>query len=139
VLNHRYSSLQNVEDLMRHPAALFMTDATPYTEGGQNPGSFGCFPRFLQLARDYNLMSLEETVQKMTGANAERFRVPRRGLLRDGYYADVTVFDWRTVRDNNEGATTDAAPTGIEAVFINGRQVLDKGKVDGAVLAGMVV
>jgi len=51
VLNHRYSSLDNVKELMRHPSSLFMTDAIPAPDGVQNPGSFGCFPRFLQFAR----------------------------------------------------------------------------------------
>jgi N-acyl-D-amino-acid deacylase len=138
VLNHRYSNMENIKDLMSHPAALFMTDAWVAPEGVQNPSAFGCFPRFLQYARDLRNISIEEAVRKMTGATAERFNVKKRGLLREGYAADITIFDWKAVKDNNTDKNTDAAPSGIEAVFINGKQVLEKGKVDGSILAGTV-
>ncbi len=139
VLNHRYSSLDNVKELMRHPAALFMTDAWVAPGGVQNPGAFGCFPRFLQYAREFGNITLEEAVRKMTGASAERFNVKKRGFLKEGYAADITLFDWKMVRDNNTEKKTDAVPSGIEAVFVNGKQVLDKGRVTGPILPGTVV
>ncbi len=139
VLNHKYSNLDNVKDLMRHPASLFMTDAWVVPDGLQNPGAFGCFPRFLQFAREFGNISLEEAVRKMTGASAERFNVKKRGFLKEGYAADITLFDWKAVRDNNSEKKTDATPGGIEAVFINGKQVLDKGRVIGTILPGTVV
>ncbi len=139
VLNHRYSSLDNVKELMRHPSSLFMTDAIPAPDGVQNPGSFGCFPRFLQFAREYRVITMEEAVRKMTGATAERFRIPKRGFLKEGYAADITLFDWKRVRDNNTDLKTDAAPSGIEAVYVNGKLVMENGKTDTAVLTGTVV
>ncbi len=139
VLNHKYSSLDNVKDMMRHPASLFMTDAWVFSDGVQNPAAFGCFPRFLQFARDFRNISLEEVVRKMTGASAERFNIKKRGFLREGYAADITVFDWKSVKDNNTEKKTDAAPAGIEAVFINGKQVLDRGRPVVPMMAGVVV
>ncbi len=139
VLNHRYSSQNNVLDLMRHPASLFMTDANVASKGVQNPGAFGNFPRFLGYARDRRLISLEEAVSKMTGASAERFGIAKRGVLKKGYAADITLFDWKKIRDNNTDLQTDMTPDGIEAVFINGRQVLREGKADGVIRAGMVL
>lgn len=139
VLNHRYSNLENIKELMRHPAALFMTDAWATPEGVQNPAAYGCFPRFLQYARDFRNISLEEAVRKMTGASADRFNLKRRGFLREGYAADITVFDWKGVKDNNTDKNTSSAPSGIAAVFINGKQVLDRGAVDGSMLAGTVL
>jgi N-acyl-D-amino-acid deacylase len=139
VLNHRYSSLDNVKELMSHPAALYMTDAIPVPDGVQNPGVSGCFPRFLQFAREYRTVSLEEAVHKMTGASAERFRIAKRGLLRQGYAADITVFDWKGVKDNNTDLKTDATPSGIEAVFINGIRVAGRGGVETGAPAGMVL
>jgi N-acyl-D-amino-acid deacylase len=139
VLNHRYSSLDNVKDLMRHPAALYMTDAIVSAKGVQNPSVSGNFPRFLQFAREFGNISLEEVVHKMTGASAERLRIINRGFLKKGHAADITVFDWQKVRDNNTPSVTDAAPTGIEAVFINGKQVVRSGKADGSIKAGMVL
>ena len=139
VLNHKYSSLDNIKDLMRHPASLFMTDAWVYAKGLQNPSTFGCFPKFLQYARDFRNISLEESVRKMSGATADRFRVKNRGFIREGYAADITIFDWKAVKDNNTDKKTDASPTGIEAVFVNGKQALDKGRVIRPLLSGMVL
>lgn len=139
VLNHKYSNLEIVEALMRHPASLFMTDASPATQGVQNPACYGNFPRFLQMARERKLLSLEEAICKMTGASAQRFKIKDRGVLEEGLAADITVFDWKAIRDNNTLTKTDSAPTGIEAVFINGKQVQSRGKVDGSINAGAVV
>jgi N-acyl-D-amino-acid deacylase len=138
VLNHRYSILEHVLEMMRHPASLFMTDAIVAEEGVQNPAAFGNFPRFLQYARDYSLISLEEAVHKMTGASAKRFNVKGRGILKNGYAADLTVFDWGKVKDNNTERRTDARPDGIEMVFINGQQIVDGEEIDSSVNAGSV-
>ncbi len=139
VLNHRYSNPEVVETLMRHPASLFMTDAWVEGAGVQNPAAFGCFPRFLEWARDKSLLTTEEVVRKMTGATAERFSVKDRGFLKKGLAADVTVFDPVGVKDNNTLTETANAPTGIELVFINGKRVVKDGKVDPTVKAGVVV
>jgi N-acyl-D-amino-acid deacylase len=129
VLIHKYSNEEIIEALMKRPVSLFMTDAWIEPEGQQNPGAFGTFPRFLQLARDKKLLSLEETVHKMTGACASRFDIKCRGILKEGMAADITVFDWNTVKDNTTVEQPAQAPTGIEFVFINGTQVLGDGKI----------
>ncbi len=139
VLNHRYSNMEIIETLMRHPAVLFMTDSLPSRQGVQNPAASGCFPLFLQYARDKKLISLEEAVYKMSGASAERFQIRDRGYLKEGLAADITVFNWNTVKDNNTLTETSNAPSGIEAVFINGKRVLEKGGVDRSVKAGAAV
>ncbi len=139
VLNHRYSNLEIIEALMKHPASMFMTDALPSITGVQNPASSGCFARFLQLAREKKLLRLEEAVYKSSGASAQRFAIRDRGILKEGNAADITVFDWNTVRDNNTVAVTGKTPTGIEAVFINGKRVLSKGRVDASITAGEVI
>jgi N-acyl-D-amino-acid deacylase len=139
VLNHRYSNLEIVNELMKHSAALYQTDATPFPQGVQNPGAYGNFPLFLQYARDYRLLRLEEAVYKMTGASADRFQIKDRGRLTKGNFADITVFDWQAIKDNNTAEITDSAPTGIEAVFVNGKQVLAGGKADEQAMPGMVL
>ena len=138
ILNHNYSDMEVIDALISHPACLFMTDAVAATQGVQNPAAYGAFPLLLQYSRDRNLLSLEEAVHKMTGAAAERFYLKDRGLLKQGLAADITVFDWQNVKDNNTIKETDQAPTGIEAVFINGRQVKKNGVVDGSITAGVV-
>jgi N-acyl-D-amino-acid deacylase len=124
---------------MRHPASLFMTDAWVEVSGVQNPAAFGCFPRFLQMAREQNIITLEEAIRKMTGANAERFNIRDRGLLRKGMAADITVFNWNTVHDGATASGSSAAPCGIEEVFINGIHTVRKGKIDGSLRPGRVV
>jgi len=138
VLNHRYSNPEVVDTLMAHPASLFMTDATTVTEGVQNPGCFGCFPKFLMDARERNIISLEEAVWKMTGGSADRFGIDRRGLIKEGMAADIVVFDAENITDNNTLTETDRAPTGIDAVFINGVRVGKDGVADGDSGAGVV-
>ncbi|MCK9231664.1 MAG: amidohydrolase family protein [Syntrophales bacterium] len=139
ILNHGYSNLPVVEALLASPAALFMTDALPAPQGVQNPAMFGNFPRFFQLAREKRLIPLEEAVRKMSGATAERYGIKDRGFLRKGLAADITVIDWNRIRDNNTLTETSQAPTGIAAVFINGRRVLNQGKVDGSIRAGRIL
>jgi N-acyl-D-amino-acid deacylase len=139
VLNHNYSNDQIVDSLIRHPATLFMTDANVALDGVQNPASYGNYPLILQTVRDKKLESLEETIRKMTGAVAERYHVKDRGLIKKGFAADVTVFNYGKIKDNNTRTKTNMRPTGIEAVFINGVQVVSKGKADGNLNAGVVV
>jgi N-acyl-D-amino-acid deacylase len=75
----------------------------------------------------------------MTGASAERFKVKQRGVLQKGYAADITIFDWERIKDNNTPEKTDQNPTGIEAVFINGKRVLGNGRVKESLRAGRVL
>jgi N-acyl-D-aspartate/D-glutamate deacylase len=139
ILNHSYSDMKIIDALIGYPSCLFMTDSTVSPTGLQNPASFGSFALVLQYARDRKLISLEEAVRKMTGATAERYQLKERGFLKKGYAADITVFDWQKVKDNNTVTETDRAPSGIEAVFINGRQVKKDGQVDPSVKAGQVI
>jgi len=139
VLNHRYSNLEQVKAMIKHPASLFQTDATVLRHGTQNPAAFGNFPRILQYARDFKLLSLEEVVHKMTGASADRFNIKDRGVLANGKAADVMVFDWNNVRDNNTDLKTSETPTGIERVFINGKLVLEDGRLDTTSTPGVLL
>ncbi len=137
VLNHNYSNMEVIDTLIRHPRCLFMTDTVVNSKGGvQNPASSGNFPLLLQYARDRKLLSVEEMVHKMTGASAERFNLKDRGVLKEGLAADITVFNWNTVRDNNTLKETDKSPTGIEAVFINGQQVKKSGQIKADIHSG---
>jgi N-acyl-D-amino-acid deacylase len=139
ILNHNYSDMKIIDALISHPACLFMTDSVVSARGVQNPASFGAFPLLLQYARDRRLAPVEEVVRKMTGASAERLKLEDRGFLRSGLAADITVFDWENIRDNNTLTETDRPPTGIESVFMNGRQVKKNGEVDGSANAGVVL
>ena len=123
---------------MQHPAAIFASDSWPEPGGHQNPAAYGTFPKFLRNARERNTLSLEGVVHKMSGAAAERFRLQERGVLREGYAADITVFDWERVGDQ-DNPSGDAAPTGIEEVFVNGQKIFDHGRADVGPRAGRVL
>ena len=139
VLMHKYSSGAIIRDLMRHPAAHFMTDAWVEPAGTQNPGAFGAFPGFLQTVREEKTITLEEAVYKMTGANAARFGLQDRGLLRKGMAADITVFDPQRICDNTTPQASDSPPAGITHVFINGVCAFKDGEPLPDVKAGAVV
>ncbi len=91
------------------------------------------------MAREKKGLSLEETICKMTGASAKRMGIKDRGRLKSNLAADITIFDWNRVGDNNTRELTNKTPSGIEAVFINGIQVLTNGRVDTSSNPGMVL
>lgn len=129
VLNHSYYNQPIIERLMAHPAAIFATDAWTETGGTKNPAAYSNFPRFLELARDKNIISLEEAVHKMTGAAVARIPVDGRGILKQSAVADITVFDPDAISARSTLESPNIEPTGIEQVYIGGRAMLDQGGV----------
>ena len=121
-----YTTDEIIHEFEKNDKCLYMTDAWVEDHGVQNPAIYDCFPKFL---RD-SLLGLGDTmpntIHRMTGASAERFGIRDRGYLREGCYADVTVFD--------EAALKNAVPDqecsfGIEAVFVNGEALLKDGRI----------
>ena len=139
VILHKYSTPDIIKKLMKHRASLFMTDAWVEPGEQQNPSAYGCFPRFIQMARDEKVISMEEAVYKMTGATAERMRMGDRGLVKEKMAADIVIFDAAKIRDNNTRERGNMKPDGIEAVFINGVRVLKQGTADGRIHAGAIL
>ena len=123
---------ETLPHFVSHPVGMVGTDSTFLGEK-PSPRTYGSFPRILgQFVRDERLLSLEEAVRKMTGAPAARLGLGDRGLLRDGYAADLVIFDPQRVRSN---ATYDGPrqfPDGIEHVAVNGKLVVDGGVHTGA-------
>jgi len=122
----------DVQTVLRYPGAMIGSDGL-FHDPFPHPRLWGTFPRVLgHYARDLGLMPIEEAVRRMTGLSAERFGLVERGILREGAYADVTVFDPATVID----AATFEDPTrpavGIEQVFVNGVPVWQAGAATGA-------
>ena len=74
---------------------------------------------------------MPKTIRRMTGAIADRFMLPDRGYLKEGYYADLTVFDEEALKN---GIPDQEKPFGIEKVFINGVQVLSENQLDESAL-----
>jgi N-acyl-D-amino-acid deacylase len=100
--------------------------------GHPHPRNFGTFPRILgHYVRDEKVLTLEDAVRRMTSLAAQRLGLKDRGLLREGYWADVVVFDPGRVRDTATFASPKQYPEGINFVLVNGRVVIDKGNHTG--------
>ncbi len=98
-----------------------------------HPRSFGTFPRVLGVyVRDQGLLRLEEAVRKMTSLNAAKIGLRDRGVLRQGAFADITVFDPARVIDKSTYLKPLQYSEGITHVMVNGKLVIDKGQHTGA-------
>jgi N-acyl-D-amino-acid deacylase len=75
----------------------------------------------------------------MSGASAERFHIPDRGILAENKAADILVFDWENIKDNNTDIKTSETPSGIDYVFINGTLALDQGAINAKDKPGVVI
>jgi N-acyl-D-amino-acid deacylase len=91
-----------------------------------------------KFVREENLLTLEDAVRKMTSLPAQFLKMKDRGLLLEGYKADVTIFNPETVRDNATYDNAHQYATGVEYVIVNGKVSVDKGKFNG-VLNGKVL
>ena len=93
-----------------------------------HPRAYGTFPRILgRYVREEHALTLEAAVRKMTGVAAERLGLRERGILREGNYADITVFDPATVADRATFENPHEPSVGIRYVLVNGRFTLDDG------------
>jgi N-acyl-D-amino-acid deacylase len=131
-------SEDNVELQLRQPWIKFGTDAGASdpadTHGSEtHPRAYGTFPRILgHYVRERRVLTLEDAVRKMSSAVAERLSLKDRGLVREGMYADLVVFDPATVIDHATYEHSHQLSTGIRDVLVNGIPVVRDGKHTGA-------
>ena len=105
----------------------------PLRRGHPHPRNFGTFPRVLGVyVRERALLRLEDAVRKMTSLSADKVGLPDRGLLKPGYFADITIFHPDRILDHSTYTDPFQYNTGIEYVIVNGRLVLDRGTHTGA-------
>lgn len=101
----------------------------PLAGSKSHPRGWGTYPRILgRYVRDERLMSLEIAIHKMTGLSATKVGLKQRGLIREGYFADITIFDPRTVTDRATFEEPNQYPVGINYVIVNGQIEVDKGQ-----------
>jgi len=115
-----YSTPEIISDFEHNEHCLYMTDAWVEDHGIQNPAIYDCYPKFLRDSLRGTGDTLPNTIRRMTGALADRFMLADRGYLKEGYYADLTVFDEEKLKN---GVPDREEPFGIEKVFINGKLV----------------
>ncbi|MEU3414346.1 D-aminoacylase [Streptomyces sp. NPDC006658] len=119
---------ENVRAIMRHRAHTGGSDGI--LRGSKpHPRAYGTFPRYLgHYVREAGVLTLEECVAHLTSRPAARLRLPDRGLVREGYRADLVLFDPRTVGPGATFAEPRRLPTGIPYVLVDGRFVIEDGR-----------
>jgi N-acyl-D-amino-acid deacylase len=111
----------------------------PTYEPHTHPRAMGSMPRFLgHYVRDEHLMSLEAAIRKITSLPAQREHLDSRGLLKPGYFADITIFDSATIIDHASFTKPDQLSDGVDFTIVNGQVEYDHGKLTGAT-AGKVL
>jgi len=124
-----------ISKFISHPMSMVGSDALLIGDF-PSPRTYGCFPIILsEYVREEKSMSLPFAIRKMTSFPAQRLGLPDRGLLRDGFKADIVVFDARNVRAPATRTDPKQFPIGIDYVINNGQVVVDQGQHTG-VLAG---
>lgn len=130
-------SEENVKLNLAQPWMKFGTDAggvdPDSTRGLTHPRAYGNFTRIMgKYVRDEKVLPLEDAVRKATSAVATRLSIPDRGLLREGMFADITVFDPATIGDRSTFEMPHQLSVGVRHVFVNGTAVLRDGRHTGA-------
>jgi len=131
---------------VRSPSALVGSDGNcvadygVVSQGMPHPRFYGTFPRIIsRYVHEQELLPLERAVHKMTGATARALRLRDRGLLKEGYRADITIFDPADFKDRATYADPHQYPTGARTtVLVNGVVVIENAQHTGAT-PGMVL
>ena len=124
----------DVDRIMQHPMTSIASDGpiTVFDVGSPHPRTYGTYARVLgRYVRDRNILSLEEAIRKMTSLPAQILSINKRGLLREGYYADITIFDPETVIDKATFEDPHQYAVGINTVLVNGVIVVENGLHNG--------
>lgn len=130
----KYYNDEIIHTLMNDESSIYMTDAWYESTGAQNGGTYQAFPLFLEKTKNNNI-KLENTINKMTGKTADRFKLSNRGYIREGYAADITIFDYEEIKVDQNYITT---PPGIKYVIVNGEIVIKDNDYTG-VKNGIVI
>lgn len=129
----------NLRKFLSLPYAMIGSDSSVRSfsgitrSGKPHPRGFGSFPRFIgKYVRDEGLMPLSEAIRKMTSLPAETFGLKERGIIREGFHADITVFDYEKISDNATFKEPFRMAAGINYVFVNGLLAFRNGEFTGS-------
>lgn len=129
----------NIRKQIVLPWVSFAADSDPegidgvFLQSSAHPRTFGNFARvYARYVRDEKLLTLEDAVRKMTSLPAMNLGIDRRGLLKEGYFADIAVFDPATIQDHATFEQPRQLTTGVSEVFVNGTEVIRNGEHTGA-------
>jgi N-acyl-D-amino-acid deacylase len=129
----------NIKKELRQPWVSLGSDASSmaaegmFLESSTHPRAYGNFARLLgKYVREEKVITLQDAVRRMSGLPATNLGLDHRGLLKEGYFADVVVFDPKTIADKATYESPHQYAVGMKQVFINGVQVLKNGEHTGA-------
>ncbi len=125
---------EDVDRIMQHPAAAIGSDGavSVFGVGAPHPRQYGAFARVLgHYVRERGLISLEEAVRKMSSMSAQRLGIRDRGLLVEGYFADVAIFDADEIKDRATFEDPHQYAIGMKHVLVNGELVVENGQHTG--------
>jgi N-acyl-D-amino-acid deacylase len=135
-------SEENVRLVMRQPFVATASDGAsmlPSSDTVPHPRSYGCFPRKIgRYAIEDKILTVEQAIRSASGLPADILHLPQRGYLKEGYFADMVVFDPKTFRDTATFDKPHQYATGVRYLFVNGQLAIDDGKFM-EVLAGKVL
>ncbi|RPJ19208.1 MAG: aminoacylase [Desulfobacteraceae bacterium] len=120
--------------IMRNPWTMIGSDGIPgFGVKKVHPRMSGTFPRILgRYVREQGILTIEEAIRKMTSLSAQTFGVQDKGLLKEGFDADLVIFDPATILDQATYEAPNQGPVGIHYVLVNGEIAAENGKVTGA-------
>ncbi len=132
-------SEQNVKKELQKPWISFGSDEAsqapepPFTKSNPHPRAYGNFVRVLgKYVRDEKVLSMSDAIHRLSGLPAMNLGLDHRGFLREGMFADVVVFDPKTITDHATFEKPHQYATGVKDVFVNGVQVIKDGDHTGA-------
>lgn len=131
---YRVMSEEDVKNIMRQPFTMIASDSSvrDFGEGVPHPRGYGNNARVLgKYVREMKIISLEDAVRKMTSLPAQTFQLKDRGLIREGFAADLVIFDENTIADKATFENPHQYATGFSSVIVNGELVFDGEKMTG--------
>jgi len=131
-------SEENLEKILKQPYVMIGTDSAARCRDGitfkgkPHPRGFGSFPRFIRkYVLDKSLISLQEAIRKITYLPAKTFRIEKRGQIKEGYFADIVIFDPSTIEDKATFEEPFLTSKGISYVIVNGEIAVKEGILTG--------
>lgn len=122
---------EDVQRILSHPAGMIGSDGIP-DKNMPHPRLWGTFPKVLgHYVRDVKLFTLEQAVHKMTGLPAQVFGIKNRGIIAEGAFADLVLFNQAKIKDEATFEKPMQPATGIDAIFVNGKMSYARGKHTG--------
>ena len=135
----------STKKILGHPRVMIASDASahapypPMNKSIAHPRAYGTFPRAIaKYVKEDNVCSLEEMIKKMTSMPADKIGIKDRGRIAEGKKADITIFNYNTIKDKATFVDSAQYPVGVPYVLVNGKVVVDKGEHTGQ-LPGEVV